>query len=52
MLKGLRPPSGHGNPIPHGYTKGNEDIATLLSIRLQLPQAVADDALVSKYGIL
>lgn len=33
------------------WTKGNEDIATLLSIRLQLPQAVADDTLVFKYNI-
>ena len=33
------------------WTKGNEDIATLLSVRLQLPQAVADDTLVSKYKI-
>ena len=33
------------------WTQGNEDIATLLSIRLQLPQAVADDTLVHKYYI-
>ena len=32
-------------------TKRNEDIYTLLSVRLQLPQAVAEDALVSKYDI-
>ena len=33
------------------WTKGNEDITTLLSHRLQLPQAVADDTLVSNYSI-
>lgn len=33
------------------WTKGNEDIGQLLSHRLQLPQAVVDDTLVSDYSI-
>lgn len=33
------------------WTKGNEDIDQLLSHRLQLPQAVVDDTLVSNYSI-
>lgn len=33
------------------WTKGNEDIGQLLSHRLQLPQAVVDDTLVSGYSI-
>lgn len=33
------------------WTKGNEDIHQILSVRLQLPQAVSDDTLVSNYSI-
>lgn len=33
------------------WTKGNEGIDQILSIRLQLPQAVDDDTLVSNYNI-
>lgn len=38
--------ASHDNVI---WTKENKDIVTLLSDRLQLPQAVADDTLVSNY---
>ena len=33
------------------WTKENEDIHQILSVRLQLPQAVSDDTLVSNYSI-